>query len=138
MANRIELTDKPISPEAVTAKVLKDENGGVVTFLGTVRNSFEGKPVRYLEYEAYPKMAIQKMEELVAEIRGKWGIDDVAITHRLGHLEIGEIAVVIAVASPHRKEAFEACEYAIDRLKEIVPIWKKEAFVGGERWVGGD
>ncbi len=138
MANRIELTDKPISPEAVTAKVLKDENGGVVTFLGTVRNSFEGKPVRYLEYEAYPEMALKKMEELAGEIQAKWGIDDVAITHRLGHLEIGEIAVVIAVASPHRKEAFEACEYAIDRLKEIVPIWKKEAFVGGERWVGGE
>ncbi|MDO8635231.1 MAG: molybdenum cofactor biosynthesis protein MoaE [Dehalococcoidia bacterium] len=138
MANRIELTDKPISPEAVTAKVLKDENGGVVTFLGTVRNSFEGKPVRYLEYEAYPEMALKKMEELAGEIQAKWGIDDVAITHRLGHLEIGEIAVVIAVASPHRKEAFEACEYAIDRLKETVPIWKKEAFVGGERWVGGD
>lgn len=138
MANRIELTNKPISPEEVTAKVLKDENGGVVTFLGTVRNSFEGKPVRYLEYEAYPEMALKKMEELAQEIRAKWGIDDVAITHRLGHLEIGEIAVVIAVASPHRKEAFEACEYAIDRLKEIVPIWKKEAFVGGERWVGGD
>jgi len=138
MANRIELTDKPISPEAVTAKVLKDENGGVVTFLGTVRNSFEGKPVRFLEYEAYPEMALKKMEELAEEIRTKWGIDDVAITHRLGHLEIGEVAVVIAVASPHRKEAFEACEYAIDRLKEIVPIWKKEAFVGGERWVGGE
>ena len=138
MANRIELTDKPISPEVVTAKVLKDENGGVVTFLGTVRNSFEGKPVRYLEYEAYPEMALKKMEELAEEIQAKWGIDDVAITHRLGHLEIGEIAVVIAVASPHRKEAFEACEYAIDRLKETVPIWKKEAFAGGERWVGGD
>ncbi len=138
MANRIELTDKPISPEAVTAKVLKDENGGVVTFLGTVRNGFEGKPVRFLEYEAYPEMALKKMEELAEEIRTKWGIDDVAITHRLGHLEIGEVAVVIAVASPHRKEAFEACEYAIDRLKEIVPIWKKEAFVGGERWVGGE
>lgn len=138
MANRIELTDKPISPEEVTAKVMKDENGGVVTFLGTVRNSFEGKPVRYLEYEAYPEMALKKMEDLLAEIQVKWGVNDIAITHRLGHLEIGDIAVVIAVASPHRKEAFEACEYAIDRLKETVPIWKKEAFVGGERWVGGD
>ena len=137
-AQRIELTDKPISPEAVTSKVLKDSNGGVVTFLGTVRNHSEGQKVRYLEYEAYPEMALTKMAELVGEIRTKWGIDDVAITHRLGHLAIGEIAVVIAVASPHRQEAFEACLYDIDRLKEIVPIWKKEAFVGGERWVAGD
>lgn len=136
--DRIELTHKPISPEAVTAKVLKDKHGAVVTFLGTVRDHSEGKAVRYLEYEAYPEMAIKMLKELVDEVRQKWGIEDVAITHRLGRMDIGEVSVVIAVASPHRKEAFEACQYAIDRLKETVPIWKKEVFEDGERWVAGE
>lgn len=137
-SDRIELTHKPISPEAVTAKVLKDKHGAVVTFLGTVRNLSEGRAVRYLEYEAYPEMAINMLKGLVDEVRQKWGIEDVAITHRLGRMDIGDVSVVIAVASPHRKEAFEACQYAIGRLKETVPIWKKEFFVDGERWVAGE
>lgn len=138
MAGKIELTYKPIIPEAVTSKVLRDSHGAVVTFLGTVRDHSEGKKVSYLEYEAYPEMAVKKLEELTEEIKQRWGVEDVAIIHRLGHLEVGEIAVVIAVASPHRKEAFEACQYAIDRLKALVPIWKKEAFQDGERWVVGE
>ncbi|MBI4287923.1 MAG: molybdenum cofactor biosynthesis protein MoaE [Chloroflexi bacterium] len=138
MAKAVELTHQPISAEAMVAKVLKGKHGAVVTFLGIVRNQSEGKAVRYLEYEAYPEVALKKMEELLGEIKARWGIEDVAITHRLGRMEIGETAVIIAVASPHRGEAFEACKYAIDRLKETVPIWKKEVFVDGEHWVAGD
>ncbi|MDA2917286.1 molybdenum cofactor biosynthesis protein MoaE, partial [Nitrospinae bacterium AH_259_B05_G02_I21] len=89
-----------------------------------------------LEYEAYPSMAERKMTQIGEEIRAKWAVDAVVILHRVGRLEVGEMSVAIAVAAPHRREALEACAYAIDRLKEIVPIWKKEVFEDGEVWVG--
>ena len=92
--------------------------------------------MRYLELEAYPPMAEKKMKEIADEIYSKWGLEKVAMLHRVGHLEIGELIVAIAVASPHRNKAFEACQYAIDRLKEVVPIWKREVWEDGtEEWV---
>ena len=108
--------------------------GAVVTFLGTVRNNSQGHSIEYLEYEAYRPMAQQEMERIAAEVRERWGFP-CSMAHRLGRLQIGEVSVVIAVASPHRKAAFEACHWAIDRVKESVPIWKKEVATDGYWWV---
>ena len=131
----IELTHQPLDPERVTAQVRRDANGAVVTFLGTTRDNFEGKRVVILEYEAFPEMALKKLEEISQQLQGEFGIDDIAIAHRIGAVPIGEISLVVAVASPHRKEAFFACHAAVDRLKETVPIWKKEVYEDGSRWV---
>jgi len=133
-----EITDAPLTADVVAAAVRAAECGGVVTFLGTVRSPSHGREVRYLEYEAYPEMAIPKMEQIAAEIRERWGLTRVAIRHRVGRLEVGEASVAIGVAAPHRHAAFEACEYAIVRLKQIVPIWKKEVWADGEEWIGWD
>lgn len=136
MNGMIELTRQPLDPEEVTAQVRRDSNGAVVTFLGTTRDFAEGKPVAHLEYEAYEPMALKKLEEIRQELRAEFGVADVAIAHRLGPVDIGQISLVVAIAAPHRKEAFLACHAAVDRLKEIVPIWKKETFVdGGDHWV---
>ena len=131
----IDITHLPLDPEGVTAKVRKDTNGAVVTFLGTTRNNFEGKRVVTLEYEAFEEMALKKLEEIRQELMAEFTIEDVAISHRIGRVDIGEISLVVAVASPHRKEAFLACHQAVDRLKETVPIWKKEVYEEGSRWV---
>ncbi len=131
----IELTHQPLDPERVTAQVRRDTNGAVVTFLGTTRDNFEGKRVVILEYEAFPEMALKKLEEIRQQLKAEFGIDDIAIAHRIGTVPIGEISLVVAVASPHRKEAFFACHAAVDRLKETVPIWKKEVYEDGSRWV---
>ena len=133
-----EITDQVLTADSVAEAVRADECGGVVTFLGTVRSPSRGRIVRYLEYEAYPEMAVPKLQEIAAEIRERWGLTRVAIRHRVGRLEVGETSVAIAVAAPHRHEAFEACEYAIVRLKQIVPIWKKEVWADGEEWIGWD
>ena len=132
----IEITDEVLDPEAITAAVRKDTNGAVVTFLGTTRRLTEGREVLHLEYEAYRPMADNQLTGIVREIKDRWSIEDVAISHRLGRLEIGEISLVVAVASPHRQAAFEACQYSVDRIKQVVPIWKKEFFQDGEVWVG--
>jgi molybdopterin synthase catalytic subunit len=108
--------------------------GAIVTFLGTVRNHSQGHGIEYLEYEAYRPMAQREMERIVREVWDQWGFP-CAIAHRLGRLYVGEASVVVAVASSHRKEAFLACHYAIDRLKETVPIWKKEVATDGYWWV---
>ncbi len=134
----VEITQKPIDTRSVIDKVTKDTCGGVVTFIGTVRNNAEGKKVLYLEYEAYPEMAKEKLEGIIAEIKDRWPVEAVAVTHRIGRLEIGDTAVVIAVGSAHRREAFEACQYAINRIKENVPIWKKEFYEEGSAWIEGD
>ena len=131
----IEITHEPLDPEAVTAKVRKDTNGAVVTFLGTTRSSTGDRKVLHLEYEAYRPMADAKLAEIADEMRERWSVD-VAIAHRLGRLEIGDISLVVAVGSPHRKDTFAACQYSVDRIKQLVPIWKKEFFEGGEVWVG--
>jgi molybdopterin synthase catalytic subunit len=131
-----EITTQSIQTERLVEAVRHDEDGGVVTFIGVVRNENRGKQVLYLEYEAYPEMAIAKMREIGEEIAAKWGLGHVAIVHRVGRLEIGEASVAMAVAAPHRGVAFEACRYAIDRLKETVPVWKKEVYADGEVWLG--
>jgi molybdopterin synthase catalytic subunit len=130
------LTDQPLDPRAVEALVADPACGALVTFVGTVRRTNEGREVDYLEYEAYPGMAEKKMAEIAEEIRARWGLERVAIGHRLGRCEVGEASIVIAVAAPHRAEAFEACRYAIDRVKEIVPIWKREVWTDGAVWIG--
>ncbi len=131
------ITEDEISVDALYKTVLKDSHGAVVTFAGVVRDHSGDKRTNYLEYEAYTSMAEKKMAEIGDEVQKQWGIDDVAILHRVGRLEIGEISVLIAIASPHRAEALAACKYAIDRLKEIVPIWKKEVGEDGDYWVEG-
>lgn len=131
----IKITEKTLDAEAITAKVRKDTNGAVVTFLGTTRRFSEGRTVLYLEYEAYNDMALKKLTQIRQEMLQEWAIEDVAIAHRIGRLEIEETSLVVAVASPHRKEAFLACHKVVDRIKEIVPIWKKEIFEDGSAWV---
>ena len=130
------IVEREITAQEVIDAVTEGSAGAVVVFLGTVRNQTRGRRVLYLEYEAYAPMAEKKLAEIAGEIREKWGIERVAVLHRVGRLEIGEVSVAIAVASPHRREAFEACQYLIDRLKQIVPIWKREVWEDGEEWVG--
>lgn len=132
----LEVTDQPLSLEPLVITVQRPSSGAVATFLGVVREQTRGRQVRYLEYEAYREMAILKMREITDEIRRKWKVDDIAMVHRVGRLQIGEASVAIAVSAPHRREALAACAYAIDRLKETVPIWKKEVWTDGEEWVG--
>ena len=131
----IEITHRRLDPEQVTQQDKQDTNGAVVTFLGATRDNFEGKRVLKLEYEAFEEMALKKLEEIRQEIMAEFGIEDIAIAHRIGPVDIGEISLVVAVASPHRKEAFFACHKLVDRLKETVPIWKKEVYEDGSRWV---
>ena len=132
-----EMTDAPLEAAALVEAVRTDEAGAVSVFYGVVRNTNLGRRVLYLEYDAYPPMAEKKMREIGEEIRQRWPVTGVAMRHRVGRLAIGEPSVIIAVASPHRADAIEACHYAIDRLKSIVPIWKKEVFEGGEEWLEG-
>lgn len=131
-----EVVETPLSADAVTAKVVDPTIGAVVTFVGTVREWTRGRQTVYLEYEAYPEMAVEQMEKIGREIQEQWPGSRVAISHRVGRLEIGEVSVVIAVATPHRGDAFAGCRHAIERLKQIVPIWKKEVWADGEEWVG--
>ena len=119
-------------------KYVSDQRAGAITtFLGVTRGESDGKRVLYLDYDAYPEMAVKKMKEIGSEIKGKWDVLKIAIVHRVGRLKIGEASVGIAISTPHRKEGFKACKYAIDRIKEITPIWKKEVWEGGEEWKGG-
>ncbi len=130
------VTREPLDPEAVTATVRRESNGAVVTFLGTTRNETGGHRVLYLEYEAYEGMAGKMLTRIAGEVSERWGIADVSIAHRFGRLQPGEVSMVVAVASPHRASAFEACQYVVDRVKQNVPIWKKEVFQDGAAWVG--
>ena len=126
----------PIDVQALWAEMRTDYDGAVCTFQGVARRYSRDREVVHLEYEAYPEMAERKMAQIADEVREKFGVERIAIHHRTGVLAIGEASVVIAVAAPHRKEAFAACQYAIDRLKQIVPIWKKEVWSDGEQWIG--
>jgi MoaE-MoaD fusion protein len=135
--DRFEVVDRPLSPDAIAALVDDAGAGGLVIFSGVVRNQTDGRPVKFLEYEAHAPMASAKMREIGAAVRARWpGVRRVAMQHRIGRLEIGECSVLIAVSAAHRGEAFEACRYAIDTLKRTVPVWKKEHFEDGEVWVG--
>ena len=129
------ISDTPLNTQEVIKMAESDKAGAVAVFIGTVRNHSQHKKVVSLEYEAYEAMAIRKMKEISEAAKQKWPIEKVAIHHRIGKLDIGDIAVVLAVSTPHRKESFEACEHLIDTLKEVVPIWKKEIYEDGEVWV---
>ncbi len=131
------ITDAPLDVAAMHDLVLRPEAGAVSVFSGVVRNNNLGREVDYLEYEAYPAMACKIMRQIADEVRARWEVCAVAMHHRRGRLEIGEASVLIAVSSPHRREGIEACHYAIDRLKAIVPVWKKEVWADGEHWIEG-
>ncbi len=133
------VTTDPISVQHVNDLVKRPTDGAVVTFDGIVRDNFDGRAVRYLEYEAYAGMAEKKLTEIGAEVQHKFAIGEIAMIHRIGRLDIGESSIVIAVAAPHRHAAFEACAYAMDRVKADVPVWKKEFFAdGANHWVNQD
>jgi molybdopterin synthase catalytic subunit len=139
-SDKFAITFEPLSLDEMAARVLKPETGAVAVFAGVVRNVSAGKAVEHLEYEAYEEMAVAKLRQVAAEAREQWPeIVDIAIVQRIGHLEVGDNAVIVAVSSPHRGDGcFEACQYAINRLKQIVPIWKKEISPDGSEWVEGD
>lgn len=131
-----EVTDAPLSADEVAARVTNPYSGATLVFVGTVREWTKGKRTILLEYEAYPEMAVAQMQVIGREIEERWPGTGVAIVHRVGRLEVTEASVIIAVATPHRADAFDACRHAIERLKQIVPIWKKEIWEDGEEWVG--
>jgi len=131
-----ELTRGPVSAEAVNAKVAHPNHGATIAFIGTTREWTYGKRTVSLEYEAYEPMALKTMEQIIQEIEQKWEGALCAVTHRLGPVAVGEISVVIAVSAPHRDAAYEASRYAIERLKQIVPVWKKEIWEDGSEWKG--
>ena len=130
------LTDDPIDPRALVESVMRKSDGAYVLFEGVVRNHHDGKAVESIFYDAYRPMAEKEMDAIVREIGARY--PDVALTvvHRLGHLVVGDSSIAIVASSPHRAEAFEACRMTIDRIKETVPIWKKERGPNGEEWVG--
>jgi molybdopterin synthase catalytic subunit len=130
------IAKEPIDVQSIIDKVVQRDAGAITTFIGTVRELTKGKKTLHLIYEAYEPMAVKKLEQIGAEIAERWPGTKVAITHRVGRLEITDIAVVIAVSTPHRADAYEANRYAIERIKEIVPIWKKEHWEDGEEWIG--
>ncbi|MED4403778.1 molybdenum cofactor biosynthesis protein MoaE [Metabacillus fastidiosus] len=136
METLFEIVHEAISIEAVSKKVFKREAGAVTTFTGIVREFTKGKRTLSLEYVAYEPMAVKMLAQIGTEIKKRWAEAEVAITHRVGKLEISDIAVVIAVSTPHRRDAYEANEYAIERIKQLVPIWKKEIWEDGEMWIG--
>jgi molybdopterin synthase catalytic subunit len=129
------ITSEPLSIDEVVARLEDPANGAIGTFVGVVRGETEGRKTQYLEYETYPDMAQRQLRQIGDEIRERWPtVRQVAIAHRVGRLEVGETIVVIAVSSAHRQEVFAATHYAIDRLKQIVPVWKKEVWTDGEEW----
>ncbi len=131
----IHVTDQVLDVQIALDQVRTDSCGAVNLFVGTVRDHTGDRTVVKLDFEAYEKMALTEMKQIAAEAKNRWPIAKLAIHHRTGELRIGEIAVIIAVATPHRKASFEACEYVIDTLKQTVPIWKKEFFEDGSHWV---
>lgn len=130
-----EITREPIDIAALRERLLAGESGAVIIFDGVARDNTKGRRTLYLEYEGYTEMALKTMAQIIREVHEQWPINRVGIVHRLGRIDITQSSVVIVVTSAHRRVAFEACRYAIDRLKKIVPIWKKEYFADGEVWV---
>ena len=138
-ARFFQITDKPLDPAPLVALVSAPDMGAVVTFAGIVRNNFGGRQTAHLEYEAFEPMATTVLEQLAAESRAQWNTGAIAIHHRIGRLEIGETAVIIVVAAPHRHEAFEAAEQIMNRIKQVAPIWKREVWAdGASEWVGDE
>lgn len=132
---KIYITSDRLSSQACIDLVSDHGSGGLVVFIGNVRNKTKDKAVQYLDFESYEPMALKEMQKIADEAVSRWNLHDMAIHHRVGKVPIGEEAVIITCSSPHRKESFAACEFAIDTLKETVPIWKKEVFEDGEVWV---
>lgn len=133
------ITEAPLDPAPLVALVQAPAMGAVVTFAGVVRNNFGGRATAYLEYEAFAPMAAKVLGQLADEARAQWGVGAIAIHHRIGRLAIGETAVLIVVAAPHRHPAFEAAEQIMDRIKQVAPIWKKEHWADGQsEWVGDE
>ena len=132
-----EIVQDILDARRLTQMVASNRDGAVVTFAGIVRGKNRGKKVLFLEYEAYPEMAIRMMKRIGDEIQKTWGLTSVAMQHRVGRLNVGETSVLIVVSAPHRDDAFAACQYAINRFKRIVPVWKKEIFEDGELWIEG-
>jgi MoaE-MoaD fusion protein len=132
------LTREPIDADALVASLKRGEDGAVVVFDGIVRNHSRGRPTLHLDYEAYDELALKQMRDLATQAVQRFAVRDVLIVHRLGRLAIGQTSVLIAVASPHRSQAFDACRWLIDTLKTTVPIWKKETFVDGAVWAPGE
>ena len=130
------LSGEPLDPAAVIEEARTEQAGAVASFIGTTRSQSRGRTVHYLEYEAYGGMAEKVMAELADELKQRYDLCEVAIAHRTGRVDIGGISVVIAVSARHRADALAACTDALDRLKEIVPLWKKEVYEGGEEWIG--
>ena len=131
------VTHEPLDAARSAAAVSSAERGAVATFVGLVRNHNAGRSVLYLEYEAYEPLVLKAFARIAGEAQEHWPSAQLAIEHRVGRLEIGEASVVIAAGSPHRRDAFAACRYAIERIKQIVPIWKREYFEGGDVWIEG-
>ena len=131
----IAITEQRIDVQECINAANSEKAGAVDVFIGTIRNLNNNKKVVRLEYEAYDTMAVKKMQELAEQARTKWDIEKIVMVHRKGVLQIGEVAVVIAVSTAHRKASFEACEWLIDTLKKVVPIWKKEIYENGEEWL---
>jgi molybdopterin synthase catalytic subunit len=134
---QVRIGKEPIEAAKLEAQVAGVANGAVCTFIGQVRNRARGREVAYLEYDAYVPMAEKMLRRIAEEAEAKWGCE-VAIAHRIGRIELGEASVVVAVGSPHRAQAFEACRYCIDTLKETVPIWKREVCPDGTYWIEGE
>ena len=133
----VQLTRDPLVADTLVEAVRTDASGAVVLFYGVVRNHNEGRAVLYLEYDAYPELAEKQLRAVAEEIRAGYRIDDIAIAHRIGRVDIGEASLLVAVASAHRAEAFDACHAAVDRIKQTAPIWKKEFWAGGGVWLDG-
>jgi molybdopterin synthase catalytic subunit len=136
--NFFALTRDPIDGSAIARQLLRGEDGAFVNFEGVARNNTKGRPTRYLDYECYEAMAVKTMSQIGAEIAASFAIGRIAMVHRLGRIEIGETSVAVVVTAPHRKPAFDAALEGINRLKRLVPVWKKEYFVDGEVWVDGE
>ncbi len=134
--DQYEVTPEPLDLARLVGLVSQNTSGAIASFLGVVRAFARGRQVHHLEYDAYPEMATATMRQIGEEIRARWPVDAIAIVHRTGRLSIGEASVAIAIASPHRQEALRACGYAIERVKEIVPIWKREVWTDGAEWIG--
>jgi len=133
----VAVTTAPLDVEALTKLFAAHGDGAITTFTGIVRSHNQGRNVRFLEYEAYEPLAVRALSQIVDEAKAAWPSVRMAVHHRIGRLEVGQASIVIAALSPHRADAFAACRYAIERVKQIVPIWKREHFEGGEMWLEG-
>jgi len=134
---RCRITREPIDSDALMREVARQSDGAIVLFVGVVRDEHGGRAVEHLEYDAYTEMAEVEMGRIADEARSRWPVGEIAVAHRIGLLDVGEVSVAIAVASPHRAEAYDASRFVIEELKRRVPIWKREGYVDGERrWIG--